>query len=211
MDRLTRKDEYGYAVIIALSDSMDELYAKLSSPEYNALFDAIEKLADYEEQEEKNCTHAAERQEVEYGENISEMHYSDEFKCSKCNFTCEGIEEKLFDDGYDIGVTRAFDSNFCPKCGAKMQKKSTRISGKLSNDCLEILDEIEEFRHKNETTASHDDYTIRLIEAIIAKHFGITDRNEWCDLLKQDKNSKYYAHCKAELPLIFTYGGTENE
>lgn len=84
-------------------------------------------------------------------------------------------------------------------------------TGKLSNDCLEILDMIEEFRHKNETAASHDDYTIRLIEAIIAKYFGITNRAEWCDLLKQDKSSKYYAHCKAELPLIFTYGGTENE
>lgn len=87
----------------------------------------------------------------------------------------------------------------------------TKLNDKLSNDCLEILDMIEEFRHKNETTASHDDYTIRLIEAIIAKYFGITNRAEWCDLLKQDKSSKYYAHCKAELPLIFTYGGTENE
>lgn len=67
---------------------------------------------------------AADVREVEYGENISKMHYSDEFKCSKCDFTCEGIEEKLFDDeGYDIGVTRAFDCNFCPKCGAIMQKK----------------------------------------------------------------------------------------
>lgn len=30
------------------------------------------------------------------------------------------------------------------------------------NDCLEILDRIEDFRHKNETTASHNDHTIRI-------------------------------------------------
>lgn len=48
-----------------------------------------------------------------------------------------------------------------------------------------------------------DDYDIRIIEAIIAEYFGYKSRTKWCDLLKQDKTSKYYAHCKTILPAIF--------
>lgn len=49
MDRLTERDEYGNADIIALSDIMPELYANLSFSETNALTDALNRLAAYED------------------------------------------------------------------------------------------------------------------------------------------------------------------
>lgn len=49
MERLTERDEYGNADIVALSDIMPELYAELSFPETNALTDTLNKLAAYED------------------------------------------------------------------------------------------------------------------------------------------------------------------
>ncbi len=53
MYRLTEIDEYGNADIIALSDVMPELYAELSFSEVNALTDALNRLAAYEDAEEQ--------------------------------------------------------------------------------------------------------------------------------------------------------------
>lgn len=47
--RLTERDEFGNADIIALSDVMPELYAELSFNETNALIEALNRLAAYEE------------------------------------------------------------------------------------------------------------------------------------------------------------------
>lgn len=49
MNRLTERDEYGNADIIALSDVMPELYAELSFSETNALTNALNRLAAYED------------------------------------------------------------------------------------------------------------------------------------------------------------------
>lgn len=49
MKRLTERDEYGNANIIALSDVMPEIYASLSFPETKALTEALNRLADYED------------------------------------------------------------------------------------------------------------------------------------------------------------------
>ncbi len=49
MNRLTERDEFGNADIIALSDIMPEIYAGLSFSEMNALTDALNRLADYED------------------------------------------------------------------------------------------------------------------------------------------------------------------
>lgn len=49
MKRLTERDEYGNAEIIALSDVMAEIYASLSFYEANALIEALNRLADYED------------------------------------------------------------------------------------------------------------------------------------------------------------------
>ena len=49
MERLTERDEYGNADIIALSDMMPEIYAELSFGEANSLTDALNRLAAYED------------------------------------------------------------------------------------------------------------------------------------------------------------------
>lgn len=49
MNRLTGRDEFGNADIIALSDTMPEIYAGLSFSEANALTNALNRLADYED------------------------------------------------------------------------------------------------------------------------------------------------------------------
>lgn len=49
MERLTQKDEYGNADIIAISDIMPEIYAGLSFSEANALTEALNRLASYED------------------------------------------------------------------------------------------------------------------------------------------------------------------
>lgn len=49
MKRLTERDEYGNADIVALSEVMPELYAELSFLETNALTDALNRLAAYED------------------------------------------------------------------------------------------------------------------------------------------------------------------
>ena len=49
MDRLTERDEYGNADIIALSDVIPEIYAELSFAETNALTEVLNRLAEYEE------------------------------------------------------------------------------------------------------------------------------------------------------------------
>lgn len=49
MKRLTKRDEYGNADIIALSDIMPDLYDGLSFSETNALTAALNRLAAYED------------------------------------------------------------------------------------------------------------------------------------------------------------------
>lgn len=53
MPRLTSRDEYGNAEIIALEDITPQLYEGLSFGETNALTAALNKLADYEDADEK--------------------------------------------------------------------------------------------------------------------------------------------------------------
>ena len=53
MARLTSRDEYGNAELIALEDITPQLYEGLSFGETNALTAALNKLADYEDADEK--------------------------------------------------------------------------------------------------------------------------------------------------------------
>lgn len=121
MSRLTQRDEYGNAEIIALSDVMPELYAELSFSETNALTNALNKLADYEDKEENINQPTADVQEVRHGEwrgyttsayigsedEYGDPRYADRrfYRCSECRY---GSVVK---------------SNFCPNCGAKMDKE----------------------------------------------------------------------------------------
>lgn len=49
VNRLTEWDEFGNADVIALSDMMPEIYAELSFSETNALTEALNRLAKYED------------------------------------------------------------------------------------------------------------------------------------------------------------------
>ena len=53
MERLTERDEYGNADLIALSDIIPDIYAMLEFDAANALTEALNKLADYEDAEER--------------------------------------------------------------------------------------------------------------------------------------------------------------
>lgn len=110
-ERLTQRDEFGNAEIIALSDFMPELYAELSFSETNALTNALNKLADYEDKEEnREATPTADVQKVRHGEwcHID----GDEWCCSYCGHivSTEGSWEKPA-------------KKYCSECGAKMDKE----------------------------------------------------------------------------------------
>lgn len=59
-------------------------------------------------------------------------------------------------------------------------------------DILSLLDEMDEFRrsHQDERE-SPSDYCMRVMEAIVAKAAGYSNRNEWTDALKARPCSKY--------------------
>lgn len=59
-------------------------------------------------------------------------------------------------------------------------------------DILSLLDEMDEFRrsHQDERK-SPSDYCMRVMEAIVAKAAGYSNRNEWTDALKTHPCSKY--------------------
>ena len=60
---------------------------------------------------------------MRHGCNVSPAHYSDEFTCSACGFSCE-INELRYDDEDGFGMGEAnlyeYDCKYCPNCGAKM-------------------------------------------------------------------------------------------
>lgn len=62
---------------------------------------------------------AADVQEVRHGENITSMHPTDEFICSECGIVFRDVSEYIVEDD----VYREFYFDYCPKCGAKMDKE----------------------------------------------------------------------------------------
>lgn len=67
-----------------------------------------------------------EAEPVRHGQNVSPTHYSDEFTCSACGFSCEITELRYDDeDGFGMGAATEYeyDCKFCPDCGAKMDKE----------------------------------------------------------------------------------------
>lgn len=72
------------------------------------------------------------------------------------------------------------------------------------NKILDILDSCEEIRRnaENNPAAYPTDYTIRLIEAIVAGAFGYKDRNQWTDELKNTPESRYHAWYGYLLPVV---------
>lgn len=64
----------------------------------------------------------ADVQEVRRGKNITKINPVDEFECSECGFICE-ICENIYDDEYTLDCHREYNPDFCPRCGAKMDKE----------------------------------------------------------------------------------------
>lgn len=64
----------------------------------------------------------ADAKPVRHGRNVSPAHYSDEFTCSACGFSCEITELRYDDeDGFGMGAATEYeyDCKYCPDCGAK--------------------------------------------------------------------------------------------
>lgn len=59
-------------------------------------------------------------QEVRHGKNITKIKPVDEFECSECGFICEICENIYYDDCI---CHREYNPEFCPNCGAKMDKE----------------------------------------------------------------------------------------
>lgn len=55
---------------------------------------------------------------------------------------------------------------------------------------MRILDDLDSYRRKHGRQVNVDN-AMRVAEAIVARVAGFEDRNEWCDLLKSDPESKY--------------------
>ena len=62
----------------------------------------------------------ADVQEVRHGKNITKIKPVDEFECSECGFICEICENIYYDDCI---CHREYNPEFCPNCGAKMNKE----------------------------------------------------------------------------------------
>lgn len=75
-------------------------------------------------------------------------------------------------------VTKHFSNNNNLHSGVHFENLLSRLFAKL----------------KKSEEIPIDDHDIRVIEAIIAEYFGYKSRTKWCDLLMQDKTSKFYSH-----------------
>lgn len=67
-------------------------------------------------------TSTADVQEVRHGKNVTPINPVDEFECSECGFICE-IYENIYDDEHTLDCQRECNPDFCPHCGAKMDKE----------------------------------------------------------------------------------------
>lgn len=114
-ERLTQRNEFGNAEIILLNNSMSDLYgALLTYKERDALTDALNKLADYEDKEEnREAPLTADVQEVRPAEWVLQENKHPEAVCSNCG------REVV----YQIVNNRWEFENYCPHCGAKMDKE----------------------------------------------------------------------------------------
>lgn len=55
---------------------------------------------------------------------------------------------------------------------------------------MQILDDMDSYRRMHSRRVNAD-YALRVAEAIVARVAGFEGRNEWCDLLKSDPDTKY--------------------
>ncbi len=64
--------------------------------------------------------------EVKHGHNKTSMHPVDEFWCSECGFCCADYTETKYDEDGDYTYSCECEFDYCPRCGAKMDKESAQ-------------------------------------------------------------------------------------
>ena len=78
-----------------------------------------------------------------------------------------------------VGVCE--DHDLTPEGIAELVKTSTTHT----RSCLKILEELEAFRKKHEHMDEPSDWAIRMCQALVARHGGYSDRNEWTEALSK--------------------------
>lgn len=82
-------------------------------------------------------------------------------------------------------LTEAFGSNplLDKQPGADTKEEERNI--KITQDRLDLLWQLEEFRKRHKHQAEPSDWAIRMCEAFVARSMGFTDRGQWTELLRQ--------------------------
>ena len=62
-------------------------------------------------------------EKVRHGYNKTSMNPVDEFWCSECGFCCTDYTETKYDEDGDYTYFCECEFNYCPHCGAKMDKE----------------------------------------------------------------------------------------
>lgn len=78
----------------------------------------------------------------------------------------------------------------CSKTEKNEEKEPSYADKVFVEDILDTIEEIRQKAHDN-PEAYPIDYTIRLIQGIVAKGFGFESRTEWTEELKQSPRSIY--------------------
>ena len=77
----------------------------------------------YETEMMLNRLTPADVEEVRHGYNKTSMNPVDEFWCSECGFCCTDYTETKYDENGDYTYFCECEFNYCPHCGAKMDKE----------------------------------------------------------------------------------------
>ena len=77
--------------------------------------------------EYETCRHFKDKNEfiqIKHGYNATKMHPVDEFVCSVCGFTCTDYTETKYDEDGEYSYSCECEFDYCPRCGAKMEKEN---------------------------------------------------------------------------------------
>lgn len=119
--------------------------------------------------------------------------------------TLGDAEEEVLDSRFNARDVRAdhweaFQDGNSIACFSRIEIVPSRIALEELNRAgfievrqgLDILDELDKFRREHQDTRKHPaDWCMRVMEAIIARAYGFSNRMEWVDALKERKESRY--------------------
>lgn len=101
---------------------MDEVYPEWSD---RNVIDALGRMARLYKKIIDD-TPTADVAEVKHGYNKTSMHPVDEFYCSECGFCCADYTETKYDEDGDYTYSCECEFDYCPRCGAKMDKEKAQ-------------------------------------------------------------------------------------